>query len=112
MSNHTQINLLEVKDSAPDFGMGEFGEARFARQALGAERIGMAYYKINPSQRLAFGHTHSEIEETYLVISGGGRFRVDDEIMEIGPMDVIYAPPGTMRGWEAGPDGGVVDRLS
>jgi hypothetical protein len=34
MSEYTKINISEVTDLAPQFGMGEMGEARFARQQL------------------------------------------------------------------------------
>lgn len=100
-----KINLEEVKDLAPEFGMGEMGEARFARAALGAQRIGMASYRMNPGRRVGFGHRHVESEEIYVVLSGSGRFRVDDDIMDVSERDVVYCPPQGMREWEAGPDG-------
>jgi oxalate decarboxylase/phosphoglucose isomerase-like protein (cupin superfamily) len=106
MSDYTKINVSDVKDQAPDFGMAEIGEARFARQQLGAEKIGLTYYKINGGKRLGFGHTHSEVEETYVVISGGGRFKVQDDIFDVGLRDVVYVPPNAVREWEAG-DGGM-----
>ena len=105
MSSYTKVNLSEVKDLAPDFGMDSLGEARFARQALGAQRIGLALYRVKAGQRAGFGHKHSDAEEMYLVLSGAGRFRVDDEVFDVGPMDVIYCPPEAMRGWEAADDG-------
>lgn len=105
MSDYTKINFSEVKDLAPDFGMGEMGEARFARQALGAERIGLTSYKMNAGNRVGFGHTHSEVEEVYVVLSGDGRFKVQDDIFDVGPRDVVYVAPGAMREWEAGTDG-------
>jgi mannose-6-phosphate isomerase-like protein (cupin superfamily) len=39
------------------------------------------------------------------VLSGSGRFRVKDEIVDVGPRDIVYCPADTMREWEAGPDG-------
>jgi quercetin dioxygenase-like cupin family protein len=105
MATHTKINLSEVKDLAPDYGMSDLGQARFARSALGAERIGLAQYRINPGSRIGFGHSHGESEEMYVVLTGSGRFRVQDEVFEVGARDVVYCPPDAMRGWEAGPDG-------
>jgi mannose-6-phosphate isomerase-like protein (cupin superfamily) len=106
MSNYTKVNLSEVKDSAPEFGMGDVQEARFARGPLGAERIGLAYYKVNPGKRLGFGHHHDEVEETYVVLAGSGRFKIGDELVEVGPRDIVYLPPQAVREWEAG-DGGL-----
>jgi mannose-6-phosphate isomerase-like protein (cupin superfamily) len=105
MSNYTKINIAEVEDLAPKYGMSETGESRFARGALGAQRIGLAYYKVNPGRRLGFGHRHAEDEEVYLVQSGSGRFKVGDEVFSVGPRDVVFVPPDSMRSWEAGEDG-------
>ncbi len=105
MSDYTKINLSEVKDLAPEFGMSETGEARFARQQLGAQNIGLTYYKVNGGNRLGFGHTHREVEEAYVVLSGAGRFKVQDDVFDVGPRDVVYVAPGAVREWEAGEDG-------
>jgi mannose-6-phosphate isomerase-like protein (cupin superfamily) len=105
MSDYTKINVSDVKDQAPDFGMAEIGEARFARQQLGADKIGLTYYKINSGKRLGFGHTHSEVEETYVVLTGSGRFKVQDDIFDVGPHDVVYVGPNAVREWEAGESG-------
>ncbi len=105
MSQYTKINLSEVSDLAPQFGMGDMGEARFARQQLGAEKIGLTYYKMNAGNRVGFGHTHAEVEEAYVVLSGGGRFKVGDDILDVGPRDVVYVAPTVMREWEAGSEG-------
>lgn len=104
-TRHATTNLDDVKDLAPDYGMGAMGEARFARQALGAETIGLASYRMNAGQRLGFGHRHGEVEEIYVVLAGSGRFKLDDEIVDVGPRDVVYCPPAVMREWESGPDG-------
>jgi mannose-6-phosphate isomerase-like protein (cupin superfamily) len=41
----------------------------------------------------------------YVVVGGGGRMKVDDEILELATWDAVRVPPGTWRGYEAGPDG-------
>ena len=105
MPTYTKVNFSDVKDLAPDFGMADTGEARFARGALGAERIGLSRYRVNPGQRLPFGHRHGASEETYVVLSGGGRFRVGDEVFDVEPQDIVYCAPDAMRAWEAGADG-------
>jgi mannose-6-phosphate isomerase-like protein (cupin superfamily) len=105
MSDYKKINLSEVKDLAPEYGMGDMGEARFARQQIGAETIGLTLYRMNGGRRVGFGHTHREVEEAYVVLAGGGRFKVGDEVIDVGPRDVVFVPPGTMREWEAGDDG-------
>ena len=105
MSGFTIENLRNVEDSAPKFGFGELGEARFARGALSAEDTGIAYLKLNPDRRQAFGHHHDEAEEVYVVIAGSGRVRLDDEIRDIAKLDAIRVAPKVVRAFEAGPDG-------
>jgi mannose-6-phosphate isomerase-like protein (cupin superfamily) len=105
MTDYSKLNLDDVKDLAPDFGMEAMGEARFAREGLGAQRIGLAQYRMNPGRRVGFGHRHAACEEMYVVLSGSGRFRVDDDVLDVGPRDVVYCPPQVTREWEAGPDG-------
>lgn len=36
---------------------------------------------------------------------GSGRMKLDDEIIELHELDAVRVPPGTWRGYEAGPDG-------
>ncbi|MGZ4166032.1 MAG: cupin domain-containing protein [Solirubrobacteraceae bacterium] len=105
MPSYKKLNFADVKDLAPDYGMGEICDARFARGALGAEHIGVTRYEMKPGKRVGFGHSHPESEEAYVVLSGSGRFRVQDDVFEVAPLDVVYCPVNTMREWEAGSDG-------
>ena len=103
--SYTKKNLSEVKDSAPEFGFGEIGEARFAMGDLEAQETGLAYHRLKPGKRQAFSHTHDEAEEVYVVLKGGGRLKLDDEVIEIGPLDAIRIAPQVERAMEAGDDG-------
>jgi quercetin dioxygenase-like cupin family protein len=105
MPTYKKLNFADVEDLAPGYGMGEICEARFARGALGAERIGVTCYHMKPGRRVGFGHSHPESEETYVVLNGSGRFRVQDDVFDVGPRDIVYCPVNTMREWEAGSDG-------
>ncbi len=40
-----------------------------------------------------------------MVVGGSGRMKLDDEIIELAKWDAVRVPPGTWRGYEAGPDG-------
>jgi mannose-6-phosphate isomerase-like protein (cupin superfamily) len=101
----TKKRLSEVEDSAPKFGYGEIQEARFANSDLDVEQAGLAYHRIAPDRRQAFGHRHDRAEEIYVVLSGAGRVKLDDEVVELGPLDAIRVGPGVTRSFEAGPDG-------
>jgi len=103
--SYTIKNLADVEDMAPKNGFGEVGEAHFARQALEAERTGIAYHVLRPNKRQAFAHRHDDAEEINVVISGGGRVKLDDEICEIRALDAIRVAPSVTRQFEAGPEG-------
>ena len=85
--------------------MGEIGEARYLREDVGAEGIGLTYYRMNPGRRTGFGHRHREAEEMYVVLSGAGRVKVDDEVIALRVHDVVRVAPASVREFEAGPDG-------
>ncbi len=40
-----------------------------------------------------------------MVVRGSGRMKVDDEIVELAEWDAVRVPPGSWRGYEAGPEG-------
>ncbi|MDX6698845.1 MAG: hypothetical protein QOE65_2242 [Solirubrobacteraceae bacterium] len=102
---YTLKNLDSVEDSAPGFGFGDLGEARFASGAVDAERTGLSLQRLKPDKRHAFGHRHDEAEEVYVVLGGSGRMKLDDDIIDVSRLDAIRVSPGVMRSFEAGPDG-------
>ena len=102
---YTHRRLTDVRDSAPDFGLGDAQEVRFANDDLGTQRTGLTHHRLAPGQRPNFAHRHVEAEEVYVVLSGSGRLKLDDEILEVAERDAIRVAPSVTRGWEAGPDG-------
>ena len=80
-------------------------EFRAATMPLELEKSGLTYQRVPPGYRFPYGHTHRTQEEVYVVVGGGGRMKVDDEIIELRQWDAVRVPPGAWRGYEAGPDG-------
>jgi mannose-6-phosphate isomerase-like protein (cupin superfamily) len=105
VSDYTIKNLRNVKDMAAGSDAGERQEARFARGDLEAEHTGVAYQIVKPGKRQAFGHRHHEAEEVYVVLGGGGRVKLGEEVVELAPMDALRVAPPVMRAFEAGPEG-------
>jgi mannose-6-phosphate isomerase-like protein (cupin superfamily) len=103
--SHAKTNLREVEDSAAKHGVSDSQEARFPRSELGAEHTGMNYLIVKPGKREAFAHRHHDAEELYVVLSGTGRVKLDDEIVELAPLDAVRVAPGTTRRIEGGPEG-------
>jgi mannose-6-phosphate isomerase-like protein (cupin superfamily) len=103
--SYTIKNLRDVEDHAPKFGFSEVQEARFPREDLEAETIGLAFHVVRPGRRQAFAHRHEQAEEIYVVLSGSGRVKLEDDVHEVNPMDAIRVAPRVARAFEAGPEG-------
>lgn len=102
---YTLKKLIDVEDSAASFGFSEFQEARFAKDDLEAENTGVSHHRLKAGKRQPFAHKHDGAEEVYVVLSGSGRVKLDDEIVEIETRDAIRVAPGVIRAFESGSDG-------
>jgi mannose-6-phosphate isomerase-like protein (cupin superfamily) len=103
--SYTVFNLRESEDMAAKHGFGDSQEARFPWRDLDAEATGVGLIKIKPRMRSPFAHRHGMAEEIYVVLSGSGKARLDDETCEITEMDAIRIAPSVVRSLEAGEDG-------
>ena len=102
----THRNLREdLEDVGANFDGPAGLEFRLATGALELEKSGLSYQRIPPGHRFPYGHTHRRQEEVYVVVRGGGRMKVDEEIVELREWDAVRVPPGSWRGYEAGPEG-------
>ena len=103
------FTLRNLKEDPEDLGSNFDGapdlEFRAATKLLGLERSGLTYQRIPPDYRFPYGHTHKTQEEVYVVVRGGGRMKVDDEVVDLKEWDAVRVPPGAWRGYEAGPEG-------
>ena len=104
-NNYAKVNFDAVEDMNPRYGMQDVGEARYLREDVGAEAIGATLYRMRPGKRIGFGHRHEQVEELYFVLAGGGRVKIDDEIVDVGPLDAVRVAPRAVREFEAGPGG-------
>ena len=105
MAGYTVRNLKDVEDSAPKFGMSPDVEARFANDDLDLESSGASYLRLDSGVRMPFGHRHRDQEELYVVVDGGGRVKLDDDVVDLRRWDAVRIPPEVMRCLEGGPDG-------
>jgi mannose-6-phosphate isomerase-like protein (cupin superfamily) len=103
MSDYTIKNLMEIEDSTGESAPGV--QARFARKHIDSTDLGVTYIRYDPGVRSPIGHSHREQEEVYVVVSGSGRVKLDDEIVEVRAWDVVRVAPPTVRGFEGGPEG-------
>ncbi len=102
----TRVSIRsDLEDLGPRFDGAPDLEFRAATKPLGLEKAAVSYQRIPPGYRFPYGHTHLTQEEVYVVVRGSGRMKVDDEIVELDEWDAVRVPPGSWRGYEAGPEG-------
>jgi mannose-6-phosphate isomerase-like protein (cupin superfamily) len=105
MSDYTHKNFLDdIENAAASRGVDGL-EARFGRADLECAHLGVSHFRFSPDYRPPFGHRHQEQEEVYVIVSGSGKLRLDDEIRDVRQWDVIRVAPNVARGFESGPDG-------
>ena len=102
MPDWTKLNFGEIRDVSPD---GVDIQWRFAREALGSPELGVSRFTYEPGARMPWAHRHGVQEEAYVVVAGSGRAKLDDEIVDLAPWDVLRVAPAVARSFEAGPDG-------
>ena len=103
MSGFAIVNFQDVEDSAAAQASGI--EARFTRKHLGSEHLGVTYIRYQPGVRSPMAHSHREQEGAYVVLSGSGQVRLDDEVRDLRRWDVVRVSPQTVRAFQAGDEG-------
>ena len=94
------VPVHEMSDVADDAVREAGGNARdggrwvelISANRLGAERLMMGVYWLNPGERHLLHH-HDEAAEFYFVVSGSGVFTVGDEQIRAESGTAIYIPP-------------------
>lgn len=103
MTPYTVKNMMDIEPNPAGVEAGI--EGRFARSQLDSQELGVSHWRYAPGRRAPFGHSHREQEEAYLVVSGSGRVKLDDEIVDLKQWDVLRVSPEVVRAFEAGDDG-------
>ncbi len=91
------VRADEVED--PYEGTDVPGEFRRLTDALGAEQVAVTLIRVPPHSDFeqGTGHTHSEIEELYIVAKGTITFRCDEQVEKVAAPAVVRVSPGTPR---------------
>lgn len=100
MSDYSKTNFDEIETARPGPVDG-----RMARKQLGSGELGVSRFRYEPDFQSPVGHRHKTQEEAYVVVSGSGRMRLDDEVIELKQWDVVRVAPTVTRAFAAGPDG-------
>jgi mannose-6-phosphate isomerase-like protein (cupin superfamily) len=63
---------------------------------LEAGKLGARLWRLGPGQASTL-HRHFATEELYVVLEGRGRIRVDEETLDLGPLDALLVEPESVR---------------
>jgi mannose-6-phosphate isomerase-like protein (cupin superfamily) len=108
MAGYTVRNLDEIPDVSGDYP----GEMRMSAAGdLGNDQVAFMWRRM-PAQtggKGSYGHRHKTVEEIYFVIDGTVQFKLEDEILDLGPGTVVKCSPEVVRSvWNEGPEDAVV----
>jgi mannose-6-phosphate isomerase-like protein (cupin superfamily) len=108
VASYTVLKLEEIPDVSGDYP----GEMRMSAAAeLGNEQVAFTWRRM-PAQtggKGSYGHRHKSDEEIYVVIDGSVQFKLEDQILELGPGTVVRCAPEVVRSvWNEGPDDAIV----
>jgi len=108
MAGYAIRKLEDIPDVLGDYP----GELRMsAASDLGNEQVAFSWRRMpaGTGGKGSYGHRHKTQEEIYFVASGTLQFKLEDEIVEVGPGTVVRVAPEVARSvWNEGPEDAVL----
>jgi mannose-6-phosphate isomerase-like protein (cupin superfamily) len=95
MANYSICSLNDAPDILGDYP----GEMHMLTGPLDTEQVAITYRRMpqHTGGKGSYGHRHKTQEEVYFVVSGRLEFKLDDEVIEVGPRTAIRCAPGVVR---------------
>ena len=75
----------------------EFEGKQFVKDATGATSCEISFGTLPSGAAVPFFHSHRENEENYIILSGAGKFQVNDEVFDIAEGSVVRVSTGCDR---------------
>jgi len=66
-----------------------FDGKEFVKDVTNATSCEISFSSLAPNQEVPFFHTHKANEENYIILSGKGRFQVDDDAFDIAEGSIV-----------------------
>ncbi len=102
-STDTTFTILRAADVTDYTGDAPGAYLAYARP-MGSAQLGLNVRVLEPGQISvppgvphSWGHSHTQIEELYLVIDGTLTLKLADEVLQLDAGDAALVPPGVMR---------------
>ncbi len=97
------MNEIKVVETGDKFAHASVGSLRsfegkqFVKDATGATSCEISFGTLPTGAEVPFFHSHRENEENYIILSGAGRFQVDDKAFDIAEGSVIRVATNSSR---------------
>lgn len=88
----TEIKVLGKGDKFAHATVGSlrtFDGKQFVKDATGATSCEISFGTLPSGASVPFFHSHKDNEENYIILSGAGKFQVNDEVFDIAEGSVI-----------------------
>jgi len=94
MSEH--YSVVQVEDLEPEPSAGSGTPQVDLIEALGCTEMRPRVWYLSPGDAMSY-HRQAEQEEFYYVLSGPGRLKVEDELVDVPEGSALRIPPDTRR---------------
>lgn len=88
----SEVKVINTGDKFAHASVGSlhaFEGKQFVKDATGATSCEISFGTLPSGVAVPFFHSHKENEENYIILSGKGRFQVNDDVFDIAEGSVI-----------------------
>lgn len=89
MNELKQLNCGEKFAHASVGDLHNFDGKLFIKEATGATSCEISFGTLPTGAAVPFFHSHKANEENYIILSGAGKFQVDDQVFDIAEGSVV-----------------------
>lgn len=97
------MNGISIKEKGEKFShasvgkIAEFDGKQFLKDAIGLTSCEISFGSLPTGAAVPFFHSHKNDEEIYIILTGKGKFQVNDEVFDIEEGSVIRVSTGCDR---------------
>ena len=96
----SEIKVMNKGDKYAHASVGSlkgFEGKQFVKEATEATSCEISFGTLPTGASVPFFHSHKANEENYIILSGAGRFQVNDDVFDIAEGSVVRVSPGCDR---------------
>ena len=96
----SEVKVINTGDKFVHASVGSlrgFEGKQFVKDATGATSCEISFGTLPTGAAIPFFHSHKDNEENYIILSGIGRFQINDEVFDIAEGSVIRVSTGCDR---------------